>query len=260
MDIGPVKVTINAARFHQLWARASWTALGLAMACALVALLAGPGYRFEFWGLGVGLQAIGWAAICAAAIFALTLIGTMMLLRKGMKRTLIIFLAAATISLLTFVPPTVLWFRAKHLPHIHDISTDTENPPRYVAVLPLRKGARNSTEYTAAVAAQQKLGYPDIAPVMLQLSAPQAFQHAERVARSMGWDIVAVESGELRIEATATTMLFGFKDDIVIRVAANGSGSRVDLRSLSRIGGSDFGTNASRIRTFSKKLLADSVD
>lgn len=260
MDTRPVKVTTNTAKSHQLWVRASWTALGLAMACALVELLAGPGYRFEFWGLGVGLQAIGWAAISAATVFALTLIGTAMVLRSGMKRTRIIFLAAATISLLTFVPPTVLWFRAKHLPHIHDISTDTENPPRYVAVLPLRKGARNSTEYTAAVAAQQKFGYPDIAPVMLELSVPQAFQRAERVARSMGWDIVAVEPGELRIEATATTMLFGFKDDIVIRVAANGSGSRVDLRSLSRIGGSDFGTNASRVRAFTKKLLGYTAD
>jgi uncharacterized protein (DUF1499 family) len=72
----------------------------------------------------------------------------------------------------------------------------------------------------------------------------------------MGWEIVAVAPGDLRIEATDTTMLFGFKDDIVIRVAAASSGSRVDVRSLSRVGKSDFGVNANRIRKFLRQLAA----
>jgi uncharacterized protein (DUF1499 family) len=92
---------------------------------------------------------------------------------------------------------------------------------------------------------------------MLELPASQAFQRVENVARSMGWDIVAVEPGELRIEATATSFLFRFKDDIVIRVQSAGNGSRVDMRSLSRVGGSDFGLNASRVRSFTQKLLAN---
>lgn len=254
MDARPDEVTADAATSRQAWAKASWAALALAIACALGELLAGPGYRLGWWGLGIGLQTIRWGATAAAAVFAMALLGAAIARRKRMGRTLAAFVAAATLGLLAVVPPALLWFRASSLPHIHDISTDTGKPPHYVAVLPLRLGARNSTDYDTAVAAQQRQGYPDIAPAMLELPAPTAFQRAERVARSMGWDIVAVVPDEFRIEATATTLLFGFKDDIVIRVTPSGSGSRVDLRSLSRVGGSDFGANASRIRAFINKL------
>jgi uncharacterized protein (DUF1499 family) len=72
----------------------------------------------------------------------------------------------------------------------------------------------------------------------------------------MGWDIVSVSPAELRIEATATTLLFGFKDDVVIRVTAQDNASRVDIRSLSRVGVSDLGTNARRVRSFLSELKA----
>ena len=72
----------------------------------------------------------------------------------------------------------------------------------------------------------------------------------------MGWDIVAVAPQDFRIEATDTTLLFGFKDDVVIRVSAASGGSRVDVRSLSRVGRSDFGVNANRIRKYFKQLAA----
>lgn len=259
MDEIPAKTTVDVAASRQPWVMASQAALGLAMACALGELLAGPGYRFGWWGLGAGIQTIRWSATGAAAVFVLTLVGAALVQRRRGKRAWTLFLVAATLSLLSVIPPAVLWVRVQQLPRIHDISTDTENPPRFVAVLPRRQGARNSTEYSAAVAAQQRLGYPDIAPLVLALSAPQVLGRAERVARAMGWEIVAVEPGQFRIEATATTLLFGFKDDIVIRVTPDGSGSRVDLRSLSRVGGSDFGANAGRIRTFIEKLRADAA-
>ena len=257
MTIGPEEVMADAPEFTHRWTNVAWIVVALAVACALAELSAGPGYRFEICDLGAGIQAIRWAATVAAVILLVALVGALMARHRGMKYAATLFVVAAAISLLTSVPPTILWFRGKNLPHIHDVSTDIENPPRYVAVLPLREGARNSTEYTAAVAAQQRRGYPDIAPVMLELPANQAFQRAEWVARSMGWDIVAAEPGELRIEATATSFLFGFKDDIVIRVQSAGNGSRVDMRSLSRVGGSDFGVNASRVRSFTQKLLAN---
>ena len=146
--------------------------------------------------------------------------------------------------------------QAQRLPKIHDISTDTDDPPAFVAVLPLRQGARNAVDYRPDTAAQQKLGYPDIAPLRLELPPAQAFERAERAARAMGWQIVAVAPDALRIEATDTTLFFGFKDDIVIRVRPHAQGSIVDVRSLSRIGGSDIGANAQRIRGFLKKLAA----
>jgi uncharacterized protein (DUF1499 family) len=70
----------------------------------------------------------------------------------------------------------------------------------------------------------------------------------------MQWEIVATDSSAGRIEATATTRVFRFKDDVVIRIRPRDSGSRLDIRSVSRIGGSDLGKNASRIRDFIARL------
>ncbi len=259
MNATAATVAADDERPGQAWARASWVAVGLAAACALAELVAGPGYRFGWWGLGAGIQTIRWAATAAAAVFALAILGAAMAYRGRARRTVAILLAAATLGFLAAAPPALFWFRLNNLPRIHDVSTDTENPPQYVAILPLRQGAINSTDYDAAVAARQRLGYPDIAPAMLALPAPQALALAERVARSMGWEMVSVDRTALRVEATATSLLFGFKDDIVIRVTPSGSGSRVDLRSLSRVGGSDFGANARRIRAFIKTLQAEAA-
>jgi uncharacterized protein (DUF1499 family) len=89
--------------------------------------------------------------------------------------------------------------------------------------------------------------------------APDAlFAHALAAARDAGWEIVAVAPAEGRIEATATTLLFGFKDDIVIRVTPTPGGSRLDVRSESRIGGSDVGTNAKRVESFLDALARNS--
>jgi uncharacterized protein (DUF1499 family) len=123
-------------------------------------------------------------------------------------------------------------------------------------VLPLRKGARNAVDYPASTAAEQRKGYPDVGPLMLPLAPPVAFERAVQAARAMGWDIVNTAPDKLRLEATDTTLLFGFKDDIVVRVTPQAQGSVVDVRSLSRVGGSDFGTNAKRVRDYLKRLSA----
>ena len=116
-------------------------------------------------------------------------------------------------------------------------------------------GADNPPEYPgASVAAQQKAAYPDIAPRDLTVPPDQAFARAVTAARGMGWEIVAEKAAEGRIEATATTPWVGFKDDIVIRVVATSGGARVDVRSKSRVGRSDVGANAARIRGFMNAL------
>jgi len=235
----------------------AWVGLGLAVACGIAALLAGPGYRLGWWRLGPGFQIVRWSVIIDLAAIVIAIAASILAYKYGARRALVAALSGLIVSLVVAGPPVYLWRQADGLPHIHDISTDTDNPPRYVAVVPLRKDAGNPTDYSAETAAQQKQGYPDIGPALLNVPPPQALQLAERAARAMGWDIVAVAPDDLRIEATDTTLMFGFKDDIVIRVTANGSGSRVDARSLSRIGGSDLGTNAKRIRSFLRRL--DSV-
>jgi uncharacterized protein (DUF1499 family) len=140
-------------------------------------------------------------------------------------------------------------------PRIHDITTDTDNPPQFVALLAVRQKAPNGAAYGGAKIAQaQKAAYPDITPAKLDLPPVRAFQRALNVAGNMGWKIIAAEEGEGRIEATATTFWLRFKDDIVIRIVAAGSGSRLDIRSMSRLGRNDLGTNARRIRSFLNQL------
>ncbi len=149
------------------------------------------------------------------------------------------------------------WYRiAKEVPMIHDITTDTENPPVFVSALALRKNAPNSAVYGGPeIAARQHAAYPDIRPLVSDLPPARAFERSLSVARQMGWNIVDENPAEGRIEATATTRWFGFKDDVVLRIApAAGAGSRVDIRSVSRVGRSDVGTNARRIRAFLRKF------
>jgi uncharacterized protein (DUF1499 family) len=138
------------------------------------------------------------------------------------------------------------------LPPINDITTDPDNPPVFAATLPAREAEHGvSAAYGgAATAAQQKAAYPDIAPATLPLPPDQAFARALAAAQGLHWKILGSDPKAGLIEASDTTLYFGFTDDIVIRVAADGAGSRVDIRSHSRQGRGDFGVNAKRVRKF----------
>jgi hypothetical protein len=139
---------------------------------------------------------------------------------------------------------------------IHDISTDTDNPPEFIAVAGLRAENENPVTYGGAeVAAIQAEAYPDIETIVLLDPPSFIFQTALEVAADMGWEIVASDADSRRIEATATTPFVGFKDDVVVRITTDGAETRVDVRSKSRIGGGDMGVNAERIRTFRENLV-----
>lgn len=138
---------------------------------------------------------------------------------------------------------------------IHDISTDTVNPPEFEVLDETRAGASNTLEYGGAeLAAAQAASYPDIAPSDTDLSPNAAFRRALAVAQDMGWDIVASDPTRYRFEATARTSVFYFADDVVVVVRAQGQGSRVDMRGVSRVGRSDQGVNAARIRAFQQQF------
>jgi uncharacterized protein (DUF1499 family) len=244
--------TRSADRRAHLGTMLTWLALGVGLACAAAALLAGPGYRMELLSLGAGIQTIRWAATVALVGAGVALLG--LVLRVAGRSGPVLALVALVLNAVVAGPPLSLYWTVQHVPKIHDVSTDTTDPPTFVAVIPLRKHARNPVDYPSQTAAQQKLGYPDIAPLTLPDAPAQAFERAERAAGAMGWEIVDVAPTDLRIEATDTTLLFGFKDDIVIRIRPQSQGSVVDVRSLSRVGGSDFGVNAKRVRAFLHKL------
>ena len=137
-------------------------------------------------------------------------------------------------------------------PRIHDITTDPDDPPAFDALLARRAGRWVSPpEYDGPhAAAEQRRAYPDIQPLMVNVPLARAFDAATAAARQMGWDIVAADHNASRIEAIATTAVMRFKDDIVVRLRERGTSVRVDVRSKSRLGRGDLGTNARRIRRF----------
>jgi uncharacterized protein (DUF1499 family) len=239
----------------QLLARIALFAVVL---CALAAGISGPGYRMGWFPLPTAFGAMRWAGWTAIGISVVALaIALIAAIAKpgGSRRGLTEAAIAVLIGVVTMSGPLILISRGKGVPPIHDITTDTENPPQFVSILPLRVDAKNPVAYGGpAVAALQKKAYPTVVPLELPVPPAQAHERALAAARDMGWTIVSSDATSNRIEATATTPFFGFKDDVVIRVTPSASGSRIDIRSLSRIGGSDLGTNARRVDAFLAKL------
>lgn len=229
--------------------------LALAVLAGVTAMIAGIGSRWGWWHFGVGFVILKWGVYFGLVGALVSLIGLGMGVARRSRLDMALGIAGFLIALVVMSGPLMGVAAAKRVPFIHDITTDTENPPRLVAVLPLRQNAPNSAEYGGPeIAAQQRAGYPDLGPANLPTPPDRAFEQALATARRMGWQIVDANASEGRIEATDTTFWFGFKDDIVIRVAAAGAGSRIDVRSVSRAGRSDVGTNAKRIRCYLKQL------
>ena len=234
-------------------------AVGIAALIALAVAVSGPGYRFGWWPLGVAFGTLRTGGYLALAL-AIAAIAFAVLLRRRRAATRgdeLRLGIAAVLSIGIAAFPLRLTWTASRVPPIHDITTDTANPPAFVAIAPLRAGARNPVAYGGeAVAAQQRNAYPDIKPLSLVVTPPVAFERALRTARAFDWTIVHADAEEGRIEASDRTPFFGFIDDVVIRITADGAGSRVDVRSKSRIGRSDMGANARRIRAYLAKLAA----
>jgi len=159
--------------------------------------------------------------------------------------------AAVLISLIPLLGIGSQLYAARSVPPIHNITTDTVEPPSFVKIREIRGESHNPLEYDAAKLAPIQLeAYPDVKTLLSQKSPEQAFSKALEVVDQMGWELVSQEAGAGIIEATETTALWAFKDDVVIRIEATDSGSKIDLRSVSRVGQSDIGANAKRIKKF----------
>jgi uncharacterized protein (DUF1499 family) len=226
---------------------------------ALVALLmvggAGPAYRLELADLDQAFAVLRWGAWTGLGAVLIALIGAWTTRPGTRRRGFVLTLAGVVMGAVAFGVPFMMLQSAKRSPPIHDITTDTENPPRFVAIIPLRKGSPNPVEYQGAdISHQQRTAYPDIQAATIAGVPDAAFKRALDTARQLGWQIVAAIPGEGRIEATDTTIWFGFKDDIVVRVTPSGAGSRIDVRSVSRLGQGDLGKNAARIRGYLQRL------
>ena len=206
-----------------MWLRVLALVLGGAAMATLLA--SGPGARLGLWDWRFGLGLLRYAAYLGMAAALVSVVGLLIPKTRGK-----VLLLALVLGLASLAPPLAFQRQARSVPPINDISTDADS-------------------------AVQRQAYPDIRPIVLPAPPEKAFARALAAAEAMGWEIVARDPATGRIEAVDTTLWFGFKDDVVVRVAAAaGGGSRVDVRSKSRVGRGDAGTNARRIRGFRERL------
>jgi uncharacterized protein (DUF1499 family) len=240
------------------WEIGAFLSLMLALLALLLLALAPLGWRAGWWHFRFAFAWLMTASGVAALAAVIVALGVLLLSWSQLSAGRLTMAAIGLVlgAVLVYVP----WHydRArKTVPRIHDITTDVENPPQFMAVLPARGAEDAATAVYAGpeLARLQRAAYPDVVALELALPAAKAFDLALSVARSLsGWNIIASDPASGRIEASQTSRWFGFTDDIVIRVMGHGSGSQVDMRSLSRQGRSDFGVNAARIRLFMAAL------
>jgi uncharacterized protein (DUF1499 family) len=221
---------------------------------ALCVAASGPVYRY----LGIELEgALGlfrYGFYLGAAGIALGL-ATVVPTRPGDRRRGFVAASLATIIGAAAVWMPLTWFlNSRDRPPLNDVTTDTSDPPPLVVTLQMRREAVTPSAYAKDFAGLQRAAYPDIQPIVLKVSPAEAFRQVDSAATAMGWDVVARAPTDGRLEAIDTSLWFGFRDDIVVRIRAEGSGSRIDIRSKSRVGRSDLGNNARRIRDFAARL------
>lgn len=227
-------------------------------------------------------RAIRWPGYLAVSLLLLIPIAVLMVRSGNWQQGLMLYALACAVSavlLLWFIVALALpWFREQRsavlgfgaatlpgaillalvltgpdVPAIHDITTDVTDPPRFSkAAVEARGDTSNALDIDGEVIELQVAAYPDLRTLVSETSIRDTFQRSEQIARDLGWEITNADLNGGRIEAVDTTAIMGFKDDVVIRVRSNADGTLVDLRSVSRVGVSDLGANADRIRAFSE--------
>jgi uncharacterized protein (DUF1499 family) len=214
----------------------------------IVALLVGVGL------LGAWTQALpsstAWSFFLGGVLaamfsaFALAAAGAVATVRGAAWRSTAVRAAAfPLLVMLAVIVPNL----GRLNPVIHDVTTDLEDGLQFPPGVP----ERTSDHARADVLEAQREGYPDIAPLVVPEAPAESFTVAKGVAESLpGWELQSADPEQGLILATVTSKLFRFIDDVVIRVRPEGTGSRIDMRSRSRIGEGDLGANAARVRLF----------
>lgn len=242
--------------------RLSRAALVLSLGGVAVAAIAALGTGTGLWSYGAGLGALRYALPAAVVGGVLAIVAWIVGRRQGVRTGWPNALALVTALLFAGYLGTMI-FTARSMPAIHDAATDLEDLPQFsrltVRADNLDKIPDQGRAELKAMAPEERWkalhrqAYGDLRPLRLAASPAEVLQRAEALARERGWAIAAVDPVSGTLEATATTLFFRFKDDVVVRVRADperAGGSVVDMRSVSRVGVSDIGVNAKRVRHF----------
>lgn len=251
-------------------------ALILSLLVPIWFMAAALGVKFGLWSwrLGLGVLIVQWGPRLLIGALVLGLVALALTLVRRPRTGWRMALIALVVPILGLGYMGWMRDRSADIPPIHDVATDPDDPPRFSARLLAIREADGANAVVSlatplstlkayqsprfAEVGDQSLGqvareaYPDVRTLAVSTSPAQAFAAAEREARLRGWTVVTADPAAGVIQATAETFWFGFKDDLAIRVrpARAGAGSLIDVRSTSRVGLSDLGTNAARIRAY----------
>ena len=224
----------------------------VSLSAFLLVALPGPLYKYGVVDLGTAFTGFKFGVFAGIATLILLVL---QILFKRKTVTLGSTIMALLLSTIAIAIPLSMLNKGKSVPPIHDISTDLVNPPEFVAIAPLRADAPNPVEYAGVEAAtQQRAAYPELQTLNYPQSKSELVEATKQVIDHLGWQLVNIDADQGIIEATDRTMWFGFKDDVIVRITDNGSERLVDIRSKSRVGGSDLGKNAERIHGFIEEL------
>ena len=234
------------------WSR---TALLGALGAAALLPIGALGTRFGLWNLGFGFQLLMVGSGLAAAVALGAIAAVAIAWRRRLSSDLRAAAVGLLIGLLTVAYVGMLRQTAQTVPPIHNISTDTDDPPQFIEIVALRGEESNPLDLDAqTIAPLQAEAYPWVTPLTMQAAPEAAFAKARAALQDLGVEVVAEHPDQGLIEATATTFWFGFKDDVAVRVRPHPEGALVDVRSVSRVGMSDLGVNAKRIGEILQRL------
>jgi hypothetical protein len=231
-------------------------ALALTLAGVVGALSSGFGVRWEWWNFRVGFSVLKWSVY--AVIFAAALVVLWIGLAKpsGAQWRDPRVLAALVTALIVCAIPYAYKKQFERYPTVADATTNIADPPMFVDLVPVREEtAENPLRYRYKEAAALQLQYfPDLTTLQSDKSPAEVIADAQAVADRLCLKAIAVVPEQGRLEATATTFWFGFKDDLVVRARSVNGKTLVDIRSASRLGYLDGGLNAKRVRNFMQGL------
>lgn len=224
--------------------------LFLSAASAAGFILSGYGYQWGIWGLGPAFSLLRYGAYACAGLLAIQVLFYFFVKDDDFTLKAMVFIGV--LLTLGVTATGVYWqYEAQRVPAIHDITTDLDSPPVFVDVVRLRQDAPNPSDYAGEeTARQQRQAYPDIQPLIVETGKQAVIDEIVSLIMEREWTPVGIDRQEGRIEATETLAWFGFSDDVVVRVSETGEGTKIDMRSKSRIGRSDIGVNAERIDAF----------
>jgi fatty-acyl-CoA synthase len=250
----------------------------IAVAIAIVAaaflplyfMFAALGSKFGIipWQFGLGVMIFQWSKYVLFGVLAITIIACLLAFLVQPRGGRVAAVIALAVPVLALFAATSVQSNARKLPPIHDISTDLADRPVFSEKALAERGPEaNPLDVTTMqpspftppdlvgkpIADLQKAGYPDVQPLPFAVTPDKAFEAALAAMQANKLKIVNADKSTGVVEGVAETFWFGFKDDVVVRVRPTLQGSVIDIRSASRVGLSDLGTNAKRI----KKLQAD---